>query len=118
MRALKESILDDIDTTVANGDTFINQLKAEQRLKSFNRKNTKADGRDMFRKPLTPGDFVLVPYKRTTYDQPKIVLDVVVEIKNAGECKGECKLQVHGYIDSNMVIKVDDNILKLLGVNI
>lgn len=67
----------------------------------------------MFRKPLSPGDFVLVPYKRTTYDPPKIVLDVVDKIKN-----GECDLRIHGYINSNMIIKVDDNILKLLGVKI
>lgn len=114
MIALKESILSDIENNLTTGNDIINDIEIEQKLKSFNvRKNNKADGRDMFRKPLSPGDFVLVPYKRTTYDPPKIVLDVVDKIKN-----GECGLRIHGYINSNMIIKVDDNILKLLGVKI
>lgn len=114
MRALKESILNDIEDTMKEGDDFINQLEIEQKLKSFNvRKNNKADGRDMFKKPLSPGDYVLIPYKRTTYDPPKILLDVVNKIKN-----GECSLHTYGYINSNMIIKVDDNILMLLGVRL
>lgn len=114
MIALKESILSDIENNLTTGNDIINDIEIEQKLKSFNvRKNNKADGRDMFRKPLSPGDFVLVPYKRTTYDPPKIVLDVVDKIKN-----GECDLRINGYINSNMIIKVDDNILKLLGVKI
>lgn len=115
MITLKESVLANIEDTLTAGDNTINDIEIEQKLKSFNvRKNNKVDGRDMFRKPLAPGDFVLTPYKRTTYDPPKIVLDIVDKIVY----NGECRLRIHGYVNSNMLIKVDDNILKLLGVKI
>lgn len=114
MKTLKESLLDPEDM-----NKLLDDIESSQRIKLFNnRKNNRSDGRDMFRKPLTVGDYVLFPYKKTTYDDPRILLDVIDKIIQRGECRGECRLQGHGYIKSNYVIKVDDDTLRLLGVKI
>ena len=110
MKTLKESLLDQEDM-----NKVLDDIESSQRIKLFNnRKNNRSDGRDMFRKPLTVGDYVLFPYKRSTYDDPKILLDIIDKITQ----HGECSLQNHGYIKSNYVIKVDDDTLRLLGVKI
>ena len=52
--------------------------------------------------------------KKTTFDDPRILLDIIDKITR----HGECRLRDHKYIKSNYVIKVDDDTLRLLGVKI